>query len=185
MSDANHVSSSTPKVGGAVHRAPLGSTLPTDATTELDAAFVSLGYISEDGLTNSNSPETSDTKAWGGAVVMSSLTGRPDTFKFKLLEGLNAAVLKVSYGDEQVSGTLDTGLTIKAGPVDMERSSYAVEMIMKDGTLKRIVIPDAAVTAVGDITYKSGDPVGYEITLTAYPDTSGFTHYEYMKKGAA
>lgn len=185
MLDSNNVSSSTPKVGGAFSRAPLGTALPTDATTALDKAFVSLGYISEDGVTNSNSPETSDTKAWGGAVVLSSLTGRPDTFKLKLIEGLNAAVLKVSYGDAQVSGTLADGLTVKVGPVDMEHGSYVIEMIMKDGTLKRIVIPDAAVTAVSDITYKSGDPVGYEITLTAYPDASGYTHYEYMKKGAA
>ena len=66
MADAKLVTVSKPKVGGAVWRAPLGTTLPTDATTALDKAFKSLGYISEDGMTNANSPESDSIKAWGG-----------------------------------------------------------------------------------------------------------------------
>ena len=50
---------------------------------------------------------------------------------------------------------------------------------MKNKAVKRIVIPDAAVTAVGDITYAKS-AVGYNTTLTAVPDTSGNTHYEYI-----
>ncbi|MDD7221856.1 MAG: phage tail protein, partial [Eubacteriales bacterium] len=74
-------------------------------------------------------------------------------------------------------------LTVKAGPGDTEESTYVVDMILKGGALKRIVIPDAALTALGDIVYKDGEPVGYEVTLTAYPDESGMTHYEYIKGG--
>lgn len=65
-----NVSAGKPAVGGAVSVAALGSTLPTDSTTALDAAFKSLGYCSEDGLTNSNSPESDQINAWGGDVVL-------------------------------------------------------------------------------------------------------------------
>ena len=57
MADVKNVTAGKPKVGGAIFRAPLGTTLPTDATTNLDAAFKALGYCSDDGLTNTNTPE--------------------------------------------------------------------------------------------------------------------------------
>ncbi len=66
--NSKNVSVGKPKKAGAIFRAPLGSTLPTDATTTLDAAFVQLGYASEDGLTNSNSPESDNIAAWGGDI---------------------------------------------------------------------------------------------------------------------
>lgn len=59
----NNVTTGKPKVGGAVFRAPCSTPLPTDATTELNAAFKCLGYISEDGLTNDGSRTTQSIKA--------------------------------------------------------------------------------------------------------------------------
>ena len=65
-----NVTAGIPKVGGAFFHAPLGTDLPTDAKTALDAAFKNLGYISEDGLTESTSIDTNTVKAWGGDVVI-------------------------------------------------------------------------------------------------------------------
>jgi len=53
MSDVNNVSAGKPKIGGAVFVAPIGTELPKDVTTQLNAAFKGLGYCSDDGITYS------------------------------------------------------------------------------------------------------------------------------------
>ena len=185
MSEANtntaaNVSTGKPKVGGAIFRAPVGTKLPADAKTTLDVAFKGLGYISEDGVTNSNSPSSDNIKAWGGDTVHSYQTEKPDTFQWQMIEAMNTEVLKTVYGDENVTGDMVTGLTVKANSTEQESYAWVIDMILRGSVLKRVVIPQAKVTEVGDITYADGSAIAYNVTTTASPDSDGNTHYEYF-----
>ena len=107
---------------------------------------------------------------------------KEDKFKFTLIEALNIHVLKLIYGEKNVTGTLETGITVKAKAEEYEEKSFVVDMVLKDGVIKRMVLPLAKVSEVGEIKYEGAGNIGYETTLSALPDGDGSTHYEYIKK---
>ena len=181
MTNAELVTASKPKIGGAAYRAPLGTELPVSATVAINQAFKSLGHISEDGMTNANSPTFETVKAWGNEEVLHYQTERPDTFKLKLIEARNVEVHKIIYGDDNVQGDLDKGIAIKANSNEIGASCWIIDMVMKGGVAKRIVIPNGTVTQVGEIVYMN-QVLGYEITISASPDKDHNTHYEYLTK---
>ena len=182
MSLATNVSAAKPKVGGALYRAPFGTTVPTTATAALAAAFKNLGYISEDGVTNSLSKETADIKEWGGDVIDTVLNGQTDTFSFKFIESLNVDTLKCIYGTNNVTES-SGAITVTVNATDAPAGVYVIDMIQKGNRMKRIVIPNGRITELGDVVYKADEAVGYDVTLTAHLDSSSNTHYEYI--GAA
>lgn len=178
-----NVSTGKPKIGGAVYNAPLGTTLPVSASSALGDAFKCLGYCSEDGLANSNAPNTDTVKAWGGDIVLVTESEKNDEFKYTLLEVLNVDVLKAVYGSANVSGTLETGITVRANSAPGEASVWVFDLAMRNGAMKRIVVPNGMISDLDDIEYTDSDAVGYNISLTAMPGDENFgydTHKEYI-----
>lgn len=182
---SSNVSAAKPKKGGSIWRAPKGTVLPTSVTEALNEAFKNMGYCSEDGITNANNPESEKEKAWGGNVVLNVMIEKNDTFKMKLIESLNVDVLKAIYGEENVTGSLTEGITVQANTKDMEEFAWVIDMMMKDGAAKRIVVPQGKITEMEEINYVDNKSIGYGITVSATPDTQGNTHYEYILKTQA
>lgn len=172
-----NVAAGKPKVGGAIFRAPIGTTLPTDATTPLGAAFKCIGYCSEDGLVESESRDVDEIKAWGGDVVGRPQTGYAKNFQFTAIE-TNVEVLKARYGDRNVTGT-DSAATIKHTSDELPNCCWVFELVLGN-RIQRKVVPNGSVTETGDITYNGQDPIGYDMTLSTFPDSSSVYVYDYI-----
>lgn len=181
MPTVSNVSAGKAKVGGAVYHAALGTTLPTSTSAAL-TDFAELGYVSDAGLVNSGAISNTAIKAWGGDTVLNIQTDKADTFQFTLIEVLNVDVLKVIFGDSNVTGTLATGITINVNSDEQEDGEWIFDIAMRDGAAKRVVIPCGKITAIGDVTYSDSAAVGYQVTVSAQPDSAGNTHYEYVLK---
>lgn len=178
---AANVSTGRPNIAGAVYVGTIGTaTVPTDATTSLGSDFTCLGYVSEDGLENSNNLDMSSIKEWGGSIVYRSLTELTDEFSLKLIESENADVLKAVYGDSNVTVDSDGHITVNVKADDPDEKIWIFELSLRGNKKKRIVIPDGAVTARETISYTAEDAIGYGITVSAYPDANGSTHKEYI-----
>lgn len=178
---ATNVTTGKPNIAGAVWTAPIGTTVPTDATSALSSSYVCLGYVSEDGLSNNNELSVNAIKAWGGNIVYRSLTEMNDEFGLSLIETENVDVLKTVYGENNVTVDSDGNITINVVGEDPEERVWVFELALRGDKAKRIVVPDGAITSRDEITYNDSDAVAYGITVSAYPDSSSSTHKEYIE----
>ena len=181
MTDTSNVIVGKPKVGGAVWVAPVGTSLPTDATSVINTAFKSLGYISEDGVTNAPSMSSETKKAWGGDVVATIDNGTENKYKMKFIETLNAEVQKLVYGDSNVTDG-DGSMSVANKGINTTPHAFVIDMVMANNLIHRMVIPSASITEIGEIKYVDSDVAGYEVTLTAKADTDGATAHDYYQK---
>ena len=181
MANKDNVAVGKPRVGGAIHVAPSGTTLPTDASTALDAAFVNLGYVSEEGLTNSNSAASETIHAWGKDIIY-TMDGDDETYSWTLLEVLDANVQKFIRGADNVTvaegGAMSVQVRRPSERTQMEEHVIVVEMILHRRAVRH-VIPRGVITEVGEVSYTDDNTVGYQVTVTALADASGNSHYEY------
>lgn len=161
-------------VTGGVYYAPIGTALPTTPIAALNAAFLEVGYLGEDGITQSVGDATTEIKAWQNADVVRTIqTDHKATWKLSM-EETNANSLAAYYGGNYVAGIGQ----IKSGV--LPRKSWVFHII--DGTsLIRLVVPTGQITERGDIVYVNGGAIMYPITVEGYPDASGVKAYVYYQ----
>lgn len=135
-------------IGGAghVYVAPVGSTEPTDTTTAWDAAWVELGYTTDEGVTITPGKTITDIPAWQSRYPVRRLV-TAETFEtnFSLLQW-NEDTLSLAFGGGTWTGDVFTPPA--AGSVD-ERA-LGIEATDGDKTT-RIIIPRGIVSTVGGI----------------------------------
>lgn len=177
--NAKYVVTGKPRTTGAVFMAPLGTALPTDASSELSEEFLPMGHISNDGLKNNNTAETENIEDWGGETVEVAQTSKEDTYGLKFIEVLNPNVQKLIYGEDNVTLT-ESQMAVKATADEAVGHVFVIDQITKANKIHRTVIPSAKISEVGEITYVRSEAVGYEVTLTA-SYVNGVSHYDYYQ----
>lgn len=188
MSNTANVLAGKPLATGGVSIGAVGATGPTDATTPLDAAFKGAGYVGEDGLVEATDRSTEKVKAWGGDTVKIVQTDFAVTYAFTFLETLNADVLKTVYGDANVtttpaSATKGTLYSVKVNSAELPAKAFVFDM--KDGVARiRIHVPEGKITEIGEISYKDGEVIGYNVTVEALPNAAlGANAIKYLDDG--
>lgn len=165
---------------GYIWVAPLGTAIPTDATTELDAAFVGLGYLSEDGLTEPASLTAGDDiVAAGGDTVAQADPTFSKTWTGTCIEALNEDLLKVAYGSANVT-VEDGSITVKEQASELEHHIIVIDEMLKGGRKRRNVMADATFLITGDISHVHTSLVNFDFTINAYPTATQPAQTQYI-----
>jgi hypothetical protein len=156
-------------VTGEVSMGLTSATAPT-GTGGTITGFTGLGYVSEDGVKETRDRSTNDIKAWqNGDTVRTVVTDSSLKYQLTLIETKKETV-ELYYGATVTQAASDGSWVIVPSATGGRRS-FVIDVV--DGSnLLRIYIPQGEVTEVGEVTYSNGDPIGYEVTITAYPDAT-------------
>jgi hypothetical protein len=181
------VLAASPNISGGIWRAPLGTTLPTDTTTALQTPLVPLGYVGDQGVTRQENRPNTKKFAWGGALVASLQQSYSVTFKFQLLQPLDADVLKAVHSDGNVTvtsptTTVGTLTNTVLNPTLNVNAVWVFEGFYQLATVRQ-ALPIARVTEVGAYKWTHLDLAVYDVTMEAFPDTSGNFVYEITDDG--
>jgi len=187
VTKASNVVVGKPLVSGGLLVAPVGTAVPTNETTALNAAFNAVGYITEDGFTRSETRDTENRKAWGGDIIAVLDRGTEVTIMVGLAEYLSELTLGLIYGDANVtvtpaSGSAGKKVAVKVTAEPSPHKTWVVEML-RGGKKGRLVIPDVQITEREDITYSDEDISARGVTAVCFPDAAGVFIYEYWDDG--
>ena len=159
-------------ITGAIRRAPIGTTAPTDAVSPLDAAFGDLGYISDEGVNLSFEDSVENKFAWQSATLIRSITSESVTaLNFSMLEWKGNNLEYFFRGSTMVEVAADN-FRLDGGPITADPHMLVADIV--DGTRAiRWLFGNAEVVARGEISITNSDLMMLPVTLNFYPDANG------------
>ena len=162
-------------LNGAIITDDMSSWTFADAEAALEDLTAS-GYVSEDGLELTPEYSTTDIKEWNGNTVRTILEQFNGTLKWSLIQQDYESWVQ-ALGEEYVDQTAATSsageqLHIKMGSHLAPAQGWGFKM--KDGNTRVIIIcPNAQVTTLDAISFKSSEAVALPVTLSCYDDGHG------------
>lgn len=156
---------------GALWKAPLGTTLPTDSTTAWGAGFVNLGY-EEDGFTLTQDYKTNEVTGWQSLeplrLIATALTRK---FAFGALQS-NKDTVALAWGGATITPATAGAYTM-AIP-DTQPLDFILGIDWNDGaTSQRIILQHAALATLPTIKFTKADAVKYPLEVQALKPADG------------
>lgn len=178
---ATEVAVGKPRATGGVYSGATSATLPTNATAALHSSLSGLGYVSEDGLTQTKNGDVTQVRAWGGAVVRVIKTTDDLSYSWSFLETTRATLIE-AFGTANVSA-VDAygGYSVTLNSTQIGTRTFVFDML--DGTQAiRIVVPVGQIDGNVTVNFVDGAPVAFPVNLIALADSSGNKAYLYVSK---
>jgi len=158
---------------GELFLGPVGTALPTDASTALGVAFNGYGFTSEDGVSLSKSVEREGIPAWQSTTPVRYLvTGQELTAAVTFLQS-NKDILKLWLGSGDFAAAGAGGGFSADVSVDPVGQQFAFVLEWKDADIvSRLAIPKVEITETGDVSL-ARQATSFPVTFGALAPDSG------------
>lgn len=162
-----------PKKGGYAYQAPMSSKRPT-AAAALDAAYVDLGYVSDDGLEIKTDNGTDKIKDWNLDTI-AVIQKQNEATLTVTFDQVSAATAKALFGEGNVTAA-------EGDPSKVTKLSYTGEVLphkqwaflTSDGNGDGVLdIGDGQVTGIDGITFKKDEIVSFKAEIELFKDADG------------
>jgi len=157
---------------GAIWYAPTGTTLPTDSTTALNAAFVNIGYC-KDGFTLQQDYKTKEVTGWQNLDVLRLIpTQVSRSAKFTAIEA-NKTSLQLAWGNATVTVATTPAYSLTF-PTSQTTQEFMLFLDWSDGAAsQRIVFKRAVFKSLPSVQFSRGDEINYDMEIQAIVPTDG------------
>lgn len=147
----------------SISLAPIGTTLPSDLTTALNAAFEDVGWIHSDGLTEALTGSPEKIRGWqGNGVVRTRMNEPGTTVSFTALE-TKGQTQALRYHEKSFSTTAGVRTANRGAGQRISARAAVIDLFDSDDDeiQMRIVIPRLEIAPNGDLVYANSDIAGY------------------------
>lgn len=160
---------------GTAYVGPITTPAPTNAATALNAGFLEMGFITEDGATLTQGQELTDINAWQSFYpIRRIVTGRTVQVAFSMRE-FNKRAVEFATGGTITTNAAEWKLT-PPGPSTDTRKSLVLEWL--DGSKKyRLYVPVGLVAEDVESTMARTDSVNLPIVFAASDPGTGSSIY--------
>jgi len=157
---------------GAIWYAPTGSTLPTDSTTALAAAFINIGYV-KNGFTLAQQLDTKEVTGWQNLDVLRMIpTKISRQAKFSAIESSKTAV-QLAWGNATVTVATSPAYSLTF-PASQTTQEFILVLDWSDGTAsQRIIFKRATFKSLPSITFSREDEINFDMEIQALVPSDG------------